>query len=520
MLRVIRAAVAATETVRLGELAASLSLATDIGLGVALENGQRAALMTVALAEAAGVGADEARDAFYVALLKVVGCTGDEDFGARVFGEDSGNWIAHMGGAFTGEMLRAMVGNIGRKEAFPRRLSKVLRAFGKLPGMPANTRGHCEVGRLLAERLGLSARVSNAMTQVFERWDGKGEPRKLKGEAIERAVRLVQLAADAQAARRLFGTDETVALVRTRAGHGYDPKLVEVFCRYAPKLFAALEVPSVHDAVLAAEPGEPVRLSGEALETAIATIGQYADIKSRFTRGHSAGVAALAGRAAERQGLAEANAVRRAGHLHDIGRAGVVLDIWDKPGALTESERERARMHSYFTERVLARLDSLAPAPAIAALAHERLDGGGYHRRLPAAGVSMGARILAAADVYHAMTEARPHRAALQPARAADEVRAEARAGRLDRDAVEAVLAAAGQPTEPVRRTHPAGLTDRELEVVRLLARGLTNKEIATALDISAKTAGHHVQHIFEKAGVTTRAAATLFAMQNALIAL
>ena len=256
-----------------------------------------------------------------------------------------------------------MVANIGRKEAFPRRLSKVMRAFGKLPGMPANTRGHCEVGRLLAERLGLSARVANAMTQVFERWDGKGEPRKLKGEAIERAVRLVQLAADAQAARRLFGTDETVALVRTRAGHGYDPKLVEVFCRHAPKLFAALEVPSVHDAVLAAEPGEPVRLSGDALETAIATIGQYADIKSRFTRGHSAGVAALAGRAAERQGLAEANAVRRAGHLHDIGRAGVVLDIWDKPGPLTESERERARMHSYYTERVLSRLESLAPGP-------------------------------------------------------------------------------------------------------------------------------------------------------------
>ena len=169
---------------------------------------------------------------------------------------------------------------------------------------------------------------------------------------------------------------------------------------------------------------------------------------------------------------------------------------------------------------MLARLDSLAPAPAIAALAHERLDGGGYHRRLSGPGVPAGARILAAADAYHAMTEARPYRAALPAERAAETVRAEARAGRLDRDAVEAVLAAAGQPAEPVRRAHPAGLTDRELEVVRLLAQGLTNKEIATALDISAKTAGHHVQHIFEKAGVTTRAAATLFAMQNALIEL
>jgi len=196
-----------------------------------------------------------------------------------------------------------------------------------------------------------------------------------------------------------------------------------------------------------------------------------------------------------------------------------VLDVWDKPGPLTETERERARMHSYFTERVLARLDSLAPATELAALAHERLDGRGYHRRLAASGVPVGARILAAADAYHAMTEARPHRAAMTPERAAETLRAEAAAGRFDRDAAEAVIGAAGQPAAPPgRRTNAAGLTDREVEVVRLLARGLTNKEIASALDISVKTAGHHVQHIFEKAGVTTRAAAALFAMQNRFI--
>ena len=319
--------VAGTESVRLAELAASLSLATDIGLGVALEHAQRSALMTVALADAAGFDADDARDAFYVALLKTVGCTGDEDFGVRVLGEDSGNWIAHMAGGSPAEFMGALLRNVGRSDAFPRRVGKVLHALRKGPGMPS--RAHCEVGRLLAERLGLSARVARAMTQVFERWDGRGRPDGLKGEAIDRVVRLVQLASDAQAARRLFGTDETVALIRRRAGGGYDPKLVEVFSRRAKTLFAALEVTSVHDALVEAEPGEPLRLTGDALDAAIETVGQYGDMKSRFTRGHSAGVAALAGRAAERQGLAEATAVRRAGHLHDIGRAGVVLDIWD-----------------------------------------------------------------------------------------------------------------------------------------------------------------------------------------------
>src|SRR5262245_5315173 len=403
--------VATTESVRLAELAASLSLATDIGLGVALEHGERSALLAVALAEAAGCDESEARDAYYVALLKTVGCTGDEDFGIRVLGEDSGNWIAHMAGGSPAEFMAAIVTNVGRGDAFPRRIGKLLRAFGKGPSMPS--RAHCEVGRLLAEPLGPWPRAATAMTQVFERWDGRGRPTRLKGEAIDRVVRLAQLASDAQAGYRLLGADGTVALVRRRAGGGYDPKLADVLCRQAPRLLAALDVPSVHDALVAAEPGEPVRVAGNALDAAIETVGQYADMKSRYTRGHSAGVAALAGRAAETRGLPDPSAVRRAGHLHDIGRAGVVLDIWDKSGPLTDAERERVRMHSYFTERVLARLDSLTPVAALAALAHERLDGGGYHRRLPGSGVPEGARILAAADVYHALTEERPHRAAL-----------------------------------------------------------------------------------------------------------
>jgi len=156
--------------------------------------------------------------------------------------------------------------------------------------------------------------------------------------------------------------------------------------------------------------------------------------------------------------------------------------------------------------------------PAIAALAHERLDGGGYHRRLPSSAVPMAARLLAAADVYHAMTEVRPHRPALAPAQAAAELRREASAGRLDCDAVDAVLGAAGHQVAPTRAPYPAGLSEREVQVLRVLARGRTNKEIAAHLDISVKTTGNHVQHTFEKIGVTTRAAAALFAMQNDLL--
>jgi len=510
----------ANESVRLVELLASLSLATDIGVGSRLENGQRAALLAVALAEAAGLGQDEARDAFYLGLLRTVGCTGDEDLTLRVFGDDAGVWISHAGGAPPAEVVRTVIRNVGRGAPAPRRVVKVLRALGTGAKMAEVSRGHCEVGRLLGQRLGLPPTVVRGLEQVFERWDGRGAPARLKGEAVDRAVRVAQLATEAQAMQPLFGTEQTVAKVRQRAGRGYDPQLAEIFCARGAQLLAVLDVPSTFEALVKSEPGPAAFLRGEALETAIETMGQFSDIRSRYTRGHSGGVAALAAGAAARLGLADVTAVRRAGHLHDIGRAGISLDVWEKKGPLTEGEWERVRMHTYFTERVLARLGSLGPAAAIAALAHERLDGEGYHRRLPPGAVPVAARVLATADAYHAMTEARAHRAALSPSQAAEQLQAAARAGSLDRQIVEAVLAAAGQPLTPGRPLrHATGLTEREIEVLRLLARGLTNKEIATALDISAKTAGHHVQHIFEKAGVTTRAAATLFAMQSDLLA-
>jgi HD-GYP domain-containing protein (c-di-GMP phosphodiesterase class II) len=261
-------------------------------------------------------------------------------------------------------------------------------------------------------------------------------------------------------------------------------------------------------------------LSDEQFDTACQAIADFADIKSPYTLGHSNGVASLASEAACRCGLPEADAValRRAGLLHDIGRVSVSAGIWGKPGSLTEREWERVRLHPYYTERVLARPRILAQLGSLAALHHERLDGSGYHRGLPAAMLSPAARILAAADVYHAMTEPRPHRSPLTPDAAAIELQREARAGRLDSEVVSGVLAAAGHRVSISRRELVAGLSEREVEVLRLLARGHSMKQIAARLTISEKTVDNHIQHIYIKIGVSTRAGATLFAMEQNLI--
>jgi DNA-binding NarL/FixJ family response regulator len=160
----------------------------------------------------------------------------------------------------------------------------------------------------------------------------------------------------------------------------------------------------------------------------------------------------------------------------------------------------------------------LAPLALLAGSHHERLDGSGYHRGATAAQLSVGARALAAADAWDAMAHDRPYRRALPPAQARAELAAMVRAGALEKRTVDAVLEAAGATPVTVRQGRPAGLTDREVAVLRLLAQGRTNREIADALVITEKTAGHHVEHIYAKAGVSTRVGAAIFAMRHDLL--
>jgi HD-GYP domain-containing protein (c-di-GMP phosphodiesterase class II) len=218
------------------------------------------------------------------------------------------------------------------------------------------------------------------------------------------------------------------------------------------------------------------------------------------------------------RGDSDVMSLRRAGLLHDIGRVGVSAGLWGKEGALTEREWEQVRLHAYYTDRVLARPEPLRRVGALASQHHERMDGSGYHRGLAGQALPAAARILAAADAYHAMIEPRPHRPALTAEDARSELLREVRLGRLDGDAVNAVLAEAGHRVPRARRERPAGLSQREVEVLRLLARGCSNRDIAAQLFVAPDTVKHHIRHIYDKADVTTRAGATMFAMENSLL--
>jgi HD-GYP domain-containing protein (c-di-GMP phosphodiesterase class II) len=510
------------DRLRLAELLAALSLATDLGMGQPLEHGLRTAIIAVRLAGRLGLDESERISVYYVSLLRFAGCTAEAHLDAEIFGDEiaARTELTRTMFASRGELLLTAVRNVHRDEPFLRRGAAAAKALPRLrAGWNRSAVSHCEVTEVFARRLGLSRDVVSAVTRLYERWDGNGFPGIASGEDVPLPVRVMQVAQDADRQRDLGGVAQAAAVVRKRGGRAFDPAVAEAFAEDPDELLAGLEAESVWDEAVAIEPGPRPVLEGEQLDDALCIVGEVADLKCPDTLGHSAAVARLASAAGGEAGLApdEVRMLRRAGHVHDAGRVAVSAGIWNKPGQLTRDELEQVRLHPYFTERVLARPPLLNQLGRLGSLHHERLDGSGYSRGAHARELPATARILAAADAYRRFTEARPHRPPFSPEDAAERLQHEASDGKLDAGAVAAVLAAAGHETAPVQAPHPAGLTDRESEVIRLLARGLVTKQIAHQLGISVKTADNHIQHIYGKIGVSTRAGATMFALEHGL---
>jgi HD-GYP domain-containing protein (c-di-GMP phosphodiesterase class II)/DNA-binding CsgD family transcriptional regulator len=412
------------------------------------------------------------------------------------------------------------VSNVGQGKSVlgrARHVGRVVVGSKKFLGMMDSV---CETGQLLATRLGFDDVVQRALWQIFERWDGKGLPGRVGGEDILLPARFVAIAELFEGLCRREGRDRAVAVVEDRSGGAFAPEIAECLCKDAEAFLPLFDQASVWDDVLAVAPSPGDDLTEDQLDEVLAAVADFTDLKSTYMLGHSRGVSELAGAAATVAGRppTEVTTVRRAGLVHDVGRVGISAAVWGKQGALSRDEWEKVRLHPYYTERVLTRPPALARLGQLASTHHERLDGGGYHRAVPGSLLSQPARILAAADGYRARIEDRPHRPALTAADAAASLREEVRDGRLDPDAVDAVLEAAGQGGGRRRKPRFGGLTEREAEVLALVAQGQSIREIAHALTISPKTADAHIQHIYTKLGVSTRAGATLVAVEFGLV--
>jgi HD-GYP domain-containing protein (c-di-GMP phosphodiesterase class II) len=503
----------------LPELVASLALATDLAMAHPMEQGLGACILATRTAELLGLDAEQRGRVFYLALLRHIGCTTESQALAGLVGDEValGGRLAPLSGAKGSQFMAAILGFATAGKPPVAKARTVGRMAAGLRQFTAANTAICEVAQTLAGRLVPDPDLVAEIATVYERWDGKGFPAGLKRDSIPLTVRITQVA-DLAAVLHDLEHPDLVEVVVGRSGSGFDPLVVEAFTAHATELLASIDVTSRWDAVMSLAPPTAGVLTGERLDQALHAVADFADLKSPYLVGHSSGVAGLAARAAEclRLPADVVTDVRRAALLHDLGRIGVSAGIWGKPGPLTSGEWEAVRLHPYHTDRVLGRAPFLARLAAIASLHHERLDGSGYFRGCPASQQPAAARVLAAADGYHAMREPRAHRPALDGDQAAAELHRDVRRGWLDRDTVDAVLEAAGHRVGR-RKEHAGGLTAREVEVLRLVARGMSTREIAQALTIAPKTAGNHIQSIYDKTGVTTRAAATVFAMQHGL---
>ncbi len=508
--------------IRAAEVVGALSLATDLGTGQPLEHALRTAVLAVRLGELAGASARELADTYYVALLHASGCTSNGHEAAQVFGDD----IAHRAAFFLidttnpAEVLafyRAYVGAGRSPEVRATMIEEAIANAG--PRARDSFATMCEVAQRFAGWLDLGTRIQAALEYVFARWDGRGFP-DARGDAIPLPMRLLHVARDISLFLSAAGADEARTVIDGRTGSAYEPRLAELAVRNFGDLLSEMDETRMWEQALEIEPFPQVWIGGERVDAAFMAIAALTGLKSPWLREHSTGVADLAEAAAWRLGLPAASVtlVRRAALAHDLGRVGVSNAIWEKPGPLGFGEWERVRLHPHFTERAFAQSRELAPIGILAGSHHERLDGSGYHRGTRGPGLDQPARILAAADCYSAIREARAHRPALAPPAAEAELMREVEEGRLDPAAVDAVLAAAGHQVPQRTRELPSGLTQRELEILLVLVRGKSNREIADDLRISAKTVGNHVQHVYEKAGVRSRAAATLWAFEHDLV--
>lgn len=510
-----------TERVRAAEIISSLCLATDLGMGFPFEHGLVATLMATRLAELMGVDAETKRHSYYLCLMVYVGCTVDAYPGTQIFaGSQTEHFIPYLFGSKVERALGAMRAMPPPDVSGVRRIYETTR---RVPKALAENRVHqrslCEVGAMISDRLGMPSEFTQMFHFFTDRWDGKGLLNRAAGSEIPLPLRIGMVARDVAYQRLVGGEDHALKTVVGRAGHAFDPDIVAVFSKEADDVFEAGNPGgSAWESTLAAEPEPHLFLEGDEIDRALAAIADFADLLTPSLTGHSSGVACLAERAARIAGFDsdEVASVRRAAQIHDVGRIAISPAVWEKPESLTTDEIEQVRLHPYHTERAFARSPFLADLAELACCHHEYLDGSGYHRGLTARTMNQKARLVAAADTFHALTEPRAYRDAKEPPAATEIVVSEANSGLLDPVMVRAVVEASGEPSPEV--AYPAGLTEREVDVLGLLARGLQTKQVARYFDVSPKTIDTHIQAVYRKIGVSTRAAATLYAMEQGLI--
>lgn len=507
------------EQVRLAELCAATSLITDMGTGQPDAHGLRTCLVAMRLADGLSLESGVRGELFYVSLLRFLGCTADAHQVAAMAGGDEMRFLSGMAPVTMGsprEEIRQMIGLVAEGQRVPQRLRALARVLTDPKGKQRLFHAHCEVAARLAVEMGVQGRVGDALAVAYARWDGQGVPADVGETDIPMSVRVSIVARDLELWARETSDDATCRMLARRRGRAYDPEVVDAALDIGVEALRG-SADNLWEQVLALEPHPRATMVGEALDRALGALGDFADLKLPERTGYARRVARLVSAAAEIANLdrADSETAVRAALVHDVGVVAVPAHVWRQSPTTPGAVWEQVRLHPYWSQRTLSRCPALEAVARVAGRHHERIDASGYPAGLDG-DLGRPAGLLASAVAFDELRSRSDDRR--DTADAADAMMSLVARGALDRGDVAAVLGAAGASVPLVEVPRPAGLTEREVEVLGLLAHGDTNREIAEALGISVKTVGAHVEHIYTKAGVRSRAAATLFAMQHDLV--
>jgi HD-GYP domain-containing protein (c-di-GMP phosphodiesterase class II) len=508
----------------------ALAFAGDLAFGLELTDGLRSCYVAMRLADELGLDEDDRRTVYYTALLKDAGCTcwttGWADF-FRTNEIEARRDLFVMGGASSfGNYVSWLRRYPGAQSPLPVRLRTILQVIagsGKTHlEAVVNTAAVCS---RISERLGLPPSVQGAIRSLWEQWDGKGAPARLSGTEIPIASRIVLPTFVIPPIARVAGHEAAREGVRMARGKAFDPHVVDAFLALGerPEFWEGVESETIAEDVLALEPSSTNTFVGEErLDDVARAFADFIDLKSPFNAAHSRRVARVAETLAQVMGCGkqDVDLFRRAALVHDLGLVAVPSHVLNRPErSLSLAEREMIRLHPYYGQRILSRVPMMAEIEAVAGAHHENMDGTGYFRGLKGREIPVGARIIAVANRLDELTHDAPGKPAVALADALEVLRAES-GSQLDPDIVLALRSSllGEHDPDPTPRQWPAGLTDREVEVLRLAARGLTRREVGERLAISEHTVRHHLEHIYNKTGTSTRVALTLFGMEHDLI--
>lgn len=490
---------------------ASLSLAADAANGVPEETSLRTCVVAHHVAAAAGASPEVRDAAWFASLLRFLGCTAFAHEEHAAFGNDDVAVRSRFSGVDyerARDVLPAAWNALGEGNFRAARMGRMLVSSTRM--REGLAKSACAVGERLAQRLGLPDGSRLALAQLHERWDGRGAPARLRGDELAEATRILHVSCVVEATQRMRGPDAALEeVLRRRRGH-LDPLVVAAVEKAWAPISGALGQPSLWDVALRHRPSNT---PDSALATVCEVFADFIDLKLPHALGHGRRVSALASDAAKLMGLGEETASRLsiAGLVHNLGHVGIGNHVWESQVPWTSAQRQLVERHPLHGAQALGRARLFSEVRSCVALHHERCDGSGYPNGLTLRALPVEVRLLAAADVAVALSQRRPHRGCFGTPKAAEVLEGEALAGRLDARAVAAVLEAGGVAA----RGLPELLSAREVEVLERLTLGESNKVIGQSLGISAKTVQHHVRSVYQKAGVSSRAAAALWAVER-----